>query len=192
MSSMIIFFFLGISMVSNLGMLIYYVKGKKNKLKKTAIMCHYCFLEICVCLKTPDIIIIIAMGLGAALLIEDLEYMEISVWKIILFCGVSIVALIINFSMWTLMAAALYSLGLIALRYKYDGMLGSADIIYIAGSTCIIGAIPAVYAVCIACVLSILMQLPSLKKKERTPIPFLPGLCTGFGYAILFIPFIPK
>lgn len=180
------------SIALHLSFLFYYCKSKKNIIAKIIVMLHYCLLELIVCYNTSSVLYLLTMLIGGLLIIEDIEYMEVSIWKILVLISIAIVSLFSQFSFWTILAAFSYSLGLLLIRVLFNGMLGSADIIYIACITCIIGPIPAMYAVCIGCILSLLSIIPALKKQKQIPIPFLPGLCSGFGYALLIIPIVLK
>lgn len=162
------------------------IEKANRKLWKILILIHYCILQSVIGITSHSWILLFAIAIGGLLTIEDLEHMEVASWKLLILFILSIISLCNDFSVWKIIAAVLFTLGLIILQFIYGGMLGTADIIYIACCTFILGPIKTVYATCIGCVLSILAVLPTIKQNKETPIPFLPGLCAGVLYTVLF------
>ena len=186
-----LFILLCMSIMINIISFFYCIKRDERSLGKIFILGHYCVLQFVVYLFYPSYILLFAMAIGGLLTVEDLQHMEVAFWKLAFLIVLAIVSLVLDFSLWTIVAAVLFTIGLIILHFIYGGMLGAADIIYVACITCIIGAMPTVYAICIGCILSIISVLPALTQKKEQPIPFLPGLCAGFGYTLIFLPFLP-
>lgn len=165
----------------------------QNKKGKATYMGAVTVLELLACFKMGEscLLYLIPFSILMVMTASDLETMEVPTWTLLMLPGSSLVAMLfaggvdIPSRLITMVIAVAI---LVLVSYKYNWMLGGADI-FMVGSFCLLfDYFLILILVILGCLMSIIYAILNMslnKTSKDEPFAFLPGLTAGLYLGIL-------